>query len=441
VPEPPAAGVFGTPGLLLGAFCFVVAVALQFARQPNSSWGVIWAEDAVFLSDGYEGSFLGALGEPYGSYLHVVPRLIFFAIGRFPVEYAPPLVSASAAAVVALLAIYVYRVSDAVFDTRWARSAMAASIVLVPAAGYETNATVINLHWYLIFASFWVFLAQHRSRGGLALGALIVAASVMSDPLVGLMLPLAFLGYLRTRERSALVIPGVLVAGLVVQYVVATSQQPLGEVTAELAALPSIYALRVSGSFIVGDQFLGNFWNQFGYPFAYGTLVLVLGFCAYGAFRGDRGTRAFVAASLLLSFALHSAPLWVRGTVGFLDAPTFNLNGSRYFLVPILLLTAAVLKVLDFHVSWRREDGERLGKWRTAQAMFTVYAAALILTSFSPFNVRQGGPFWKSELAKAREKCRSQEGGNPALPATVSVPVAPPVFPPPFAVRVKCERL
>lgn len=431
-----------TPALLLGAFCVAVAVALQLARQPGASWGVLWAEDGgVFLSDSYNQSFFGALGEPYGSYLHIVPRLIFYAIGRFPLEHAALLTTVSAAAVVALLAAYVYHLSAAVFDTRWARIVLAASIVLLPAAGYETNATVINLHWYLIFASFWVFVAHLRSRRSIAFGALVVAASVMSDPLVGLMLPLAFLGFLRTREASALVVPGVLLAGLIVQYAVATSQQPLGEVPHELSALPSIYALRVSGSFVVGDEFLGRFWDQFGYPFAYSTLALVLGFCLFGAIRGDRGTRYFVGACLLLSFALHCAPLWLRGTAGFLDAPSFNLNGSRYFLVPILLMTAAVLKVLDFHVSARREAGEPLVRWRTVQAAFTVYAAALILTSFSPFHVREGGPYWKKGLAQARDECRGRGGQPPAAPASVFVPVAPPVSPPPFNVRLDCERL
>jgi hypothetical protein len=436
---------FSRSPVLVG-FCVLAATVLQLIRQPDFTRGVLWAEDGgIFLSDAYNKDFFTALFQPYGSYLHFAPRTIFAVISLFPVRAASVLTAASAALVVSLLALYVYHASKVVFETQWARLALAVSMVLLPAAGYETNATVINLHWYLIFTAFWVFVAAPRSGRGIALGALIVGFAVMSDPLVGILAPVALLAIVRRRTARSLIIPAVFAAGLIVQLAVGTGQQPLNDPSTNVDVLPSIYALRVAGSVLVGDVFLDNFWRRLGYPFAYGALLAIVAFCGYGFVRGGRATRLLIGGSLLFSFVLLAAPLVVRGTEGFLNRDAFNLNGSRYFLVPILFVTTAILKVVDAQVRHDRTvaAGDRRS-WRTVQYVVTIAGAGLMLTNFTAFNVRGGGPFWATSLAQARKECQgapSRGGRRVRPPASVRVPVAPPVDPPPFAVTLKCERL
>jgi len=63
----------------------------------------------------------------------------------------------------------------------------------------------------------------------------------------------------------------------------------------------------------------------------------------YGFVRADRGRRLLIAGSLALSAGYLAVPLMLRGTENFLDRGDFNLNGSRYMLLPILFLTVAML--------------------------------------------------------------------------------------------------
>ena len=168
------------------------ATALQLFRQPGEpSWSSVWQEDGgVFLTDALQDP-IASIVEPYNAYLHVVPRLVSAAIAPFPLDWAPLLLSGSAALIVGLVSVYVYFASAAVIASQWVRVVLAALVVLVPAAGYETNANIANIHWYLIFAAFWVFIDMPETRGPVVLGGVIVSASVLSDPLTGLLLPLA----------------------------------------------------------------------------------------------------------------------------------------------------------------------------------------------------------------------------------------------------------
>jgi hypothetical protein len=245
-------------------------------------------------------------------------------------------------------------------------------------------------------------------------------------------------GIVRDRDRRSLVVPAVLVAALVVQFAVGTSQQPLGHATVALTDLPSIYALRVAGSLLVGDVFLDNFWLSLGHAFLYGAILAVLAVGALGVTRGRRSSRVFVAGTLALSFLTMAAPLIIRGTCCFLDRAAFNLNGSRYFVVPVLLLAAAVLKVLDEGLSAPAPAPRRRARWQAAQLAVTLAGAGLLLVNYSVVNVRNAGPFWANSVREAQAVCSGARGTPPAVAA---LGVAPPLNPAPFAVKVPCGRL
>ncbi len=452
-PAPPPAERFGVSRTALIAFCVLVATALQITRQPGvSSLDTIWAEDGgIFLNGAINQSFLEALGEPLGSYLHLAPRLINEIVSVFPLGYAAALITTISAFVVALLGLYVYVLTGELFRTQGARLALAVTFVLLPAAGYETNANTINLHWYLIFVSFLVLVTRPQTTRGIALGAVVVGFATMSDPLTGLLLPLAAWWLWEQRTWRAAIIPAVLVAGLIVQFGVATAQQPLGNPPWELVDLPNLYALRVAAGLLVGDAYLDEFWMRYGFAFAYGCLAVVAVFCAYGVARSPGRDRILLLAALVYSAVVMAAPLIVRGTEGFFLDP-FNLNGSRYFLVPILLLALVVIKILD--TEWTRPAGASmvsLRRRRTAAACLAIFGAGVLMSSFGANNVRSGGPRWGLQLDAARALCRDPDPPPPTpngppprfLPGTdvVAIPVAPPIEPPPFVVKVDCERL
>ena len=440
-------------GVWIAAMIWVAgATALQLFRQPGEpSWSSVWQEDGgVFLTDALQDP-VASIADPYNAYLHVVPRLVSAGIAPLPLDWAPLLLSASAALIVALVSLYVYFASAAVIASQWVRVLLAALVVLIPAAGYETNANIANIHWYLIFAAFWVFITAPETRGGVVLGGIIVAASVLSDPLTGLLLPLALWRAITARTALQRAIPLIFCVALALQGVLGVVEDPVAPYApSHIADLPGIYALRVAGSVLVGDQFLDNLWRSHGYGFALPALALVAAACAYGlrALRGQ--SRWFIALALALSVLYLAVPLMLRGTENFLDRGDFTLNGSRYTLLPVLFLLTALLVIADR----AQERMARAGRLNL-QLGVTVFVGFLVLTNYSIFSVRTDGPNWDRTVATARKLCLSRDGVGPgertplagSIPSRTRevgearIPVAPNIAERPFAVVVECDRL
>lgn len=430
----------------------VVLVLLQLLRQPGiQSWNSVWQEDgAIFLTDALDESFPETLVSPYNGYLHVIARLIAGITVLFPIDAAALLLSLGSAIVVTLVAFYVYFASQRVFATRWASLLAGLVVVLLPAAGYETNANVANLHWYLIYALFWVLMSPPRTKGETWVAAIVTALAVLSDPLTVILLPLLVLRLREDRSRAALVVPVVYAVTLAVQLALGVLSDPgARNAPSDLLDLPGIFGLRVAGSFLVGDLFLDDFWKPIGAPFAVVSALLVLGFLAFAWWRSERRTRIFVILALGLSFAYLTIPLMLRGTESFLSREQFNLNGSRYVLLPILFLFVSVVAVLDDRSAAFRGDARR-----NLQIAFTVGFAALVLTNFNIFSVRTAGPRWSDGLATARQACDEGGGRRPGSPPQVGstsertlpegdvrIDIAPNIPNPPFGVTVDCSKL
>jgi hypothetical protein len=426
-------------GLPLVVLWIAVMVVLQLVRQPGvPAWDSIWAEDGgVFLSDALARPLSSTLGDPHAGYLHLAPRLINGLAAALPLEHAALVLSVVSALVVSFLSVYVYFASASLLRSQWARVMLAGLVVLMPATAYETNANTINLHFYLIFACFWAFLARPRSWLATAAGAAVALAAALSDPLAGLLMPLALLQGITSQTWRSRIIPLVFVVGLAAQLVLAVTREapkPFSE--ASIAALPGIYALRVAGSLFVGDRFLDELWELGGWAFAYGSLVLVLLMATYGMVKADLRRRFYLTTCLVYSMAFLAVPLMLRGTEDFILQQGFSLNGSRYTVVPILFLVVLVLLVLD-------EPGLGLPEatWRKAQYAFVLLTVALVVVNYPNPAVRTAGPSWRTALAVAQRDCAGEGEERWGETDKARIPVAPNIQPPVWVVQVKCERI
>ncbi len=441
------------PGLALVGLWVAVMTLAQVVRQPGvPSWDSVWQEDGgIFLTDALFESFSTALVHVYNAYLHVVPRIIAAFAAALPLDRAAMVLSLGSALVVALLSVYVYFASAWLLPSQWARLVLAGLFVLLPATAYETNANIANLHWYLLFACFWVFLARPRSRSEVVVGTAIAVATVLSDPMAGLFLPLAALMIRRRTGRRELVAPIAFFVALAVQLVLgAFSEAPEPYADSHLTDLPGVYALRVVGSFLVGDRHLHYFWQHLRWWFAVGSVVVLFAAVGYGLVKAHRPARLYAVVSLVYSFAFLAVPLMLRGTERFLDGPGFNLNGSRYTVVPLWFLLLAVLVLLDRPSATASQTG-----WQRVQQAFVVCVSALVLVNFSNFSVRTHGPSWREQLAVAQEQCALGQRPDVTPPglgpemvsraeehrADVLIPIAPNIRPHPFAVPMTCRRL
>jgi hypothetical protein len=440
-----------TGAVLMAAFYVLAATALQLARQPGiSSWDSIWQEDGgIFLNQALSEPFVHTLVHSYNSYLHVGPRLVAGVVALFPLDDAAKLLSGGECVAVSLMSIYVYYASAAIVRNQWARMAIAGAMILLPAAGYETNAVLSDMHWYLTFTAFWALLALPRSRGGIALAAIVVALAVLSDPFTGLFLPFTlFQGWRRRGERSAWIVPGVFVITLAIQLGFGLFSEPAGRYApSHLSDIPGIFALRVTGSLFVGDQNLHTFWLQsWGWVFIYATLAATVAIVAYALRRPGWEWRLFVGQCFAYSVLYLAVPCMLRGTANFLDRSIYSLNGSRYMPLPILFLVALVVAVLD-----RRDPKVSAGNWRRIQWAAALWAAFLVLNNYSIVTTRSPGPSWKHNLGEARLKCmgklpdeRTAAVGGPVHPGPgdkVSIWVAPNVTPPLWGVEATCRQI
>ena len=401
-------------------FCAVLAQLLRTPGVPP--WRSLLAEDGgIFYTDALNRPLLGAVTRPYEGYLHVVPRLLAEVAAVFPVATAAVVLNGGAALVVAALALYVWSTASPVLPSRFARGLLTAAIIALPAAAFEVNASVNNLHWYLDFACLWVFLAPPRGRGAACAGAVTAAAAALSDPLTAMLIPLA--GYRLWEARRAaerppwrLAPPVAFATCLALQLLYGVAERaPQSFVRVDWRDLPGTYGLRVAGSLLIGDRFTPGLFHRYGLAVAFGCLAVAVA-AAAAALLVTRGRlRADIAVIFTYSVAFLTIPLLIRGTAIFLDQDRVTLQGSRYMLVPALLLLAGVLAAVFGQppASRARERPGSTGRARRAArvAAVTVVGAVLVL-NFRMASVRSSGPEWRDGVAAARARCLAR-GGDP----------------------------
>ncbi|MDQ3993303.1 MAG: hypothetical protein M3265_00720 [Actinomycetota bacterium] len=388
--------------LLLGA-----ATVLQLMRQwAVSAWDTIWAEDGyVFLTEAVGRSIPTTLVDPYGGYIHLGPRAAAAAAASLPLESAAVVFAVTWAVAVGLLATLVYFGSAGILRSTGLRVALAGLVALLPAAGSELIGNAANLHFYLVFGCFWAFVWRSVTPAALGARVAVVAVTALSDPLTLLFTPLALWNAVGRRARAELVVPATFVGGLAIQFAaIALAGEPPQRLTRfDAGDLLPLFALRVTGSFVVGDRFIDDAWFAFGRAFSYGALGAVAVALVLGAATTGRPTRGFVAVSSTYAAVFFAVFLAGRGTAGMRPGSseaTWHLAGARFTYAPILFLAAALLAVVDWHAARARVRAARI-----IVGVTVLFVTTLIVSNFSFSSERSLGPQWRPELREARERC------------------------------------
>jgi hypothetical protein len=424
---------------VLGVGWVLVATWLQLVRGPgHRAPDVIWAEDGgVFLNQAMRHSLWHNLVVPHAGYLQVIARLLTQPAAHLPLFWVAIWLAVSAAIVVALISLVVWFASVGVVQSLWARLLLTALVPVLPQAGFEVNAAVCDVHWYLIYAAFWVLLAAPSSwRGQLGASAVVVLAA-LSDPLTALVLPAAALGLMRASRRDlALMAPVALCSALGLQiWFHLTRAVGFRSSPTTLGDLPAIYGLRVVLSAVTGDRMLGLVYMTLGLPIVAATgLLAVIGLAALMR-QADRTAQLVAAVCLVISVALLFVTLGLRGTSGIVDRDGFTLNGSRYTIMPLLMLWTAVLVLLD-RLEIRRHVG-LAGPSMAVPGVIGIVAPAFlgmqVLSDWGGNTVRSAGPSWSADLRTAAATCQQPPGRRAVQPTPLvgevqgkgSAPVVP----------------
>ncbi|MGZ3148251.1 hypothetical protein ACVDFE_40990 [Lentzea chajnantorensis] len=393
-PEPEGdRAVTGYVAGFLASVAFLLLVPAGWARLDH-----LWAEDgARFAVDALRSPALQNLADPYGGYLHVLPRLVAELVALLPLPWTAAGFAVAAAVLRAVVALVTFAASGAYLRSTALRFVLAALVVVVPAGNSETLNNMANLHWFLLYGVFWALLWRTAPRVPVAV---FVVLATLSSPLVLLLVPIALVRlFLPRREVPVVFLAGALVQGAVVLFAERTpySHDPVDTVQVLLAAL-----LRVPVVALTGSERLGLFYPAHGNLVVLGAL-LVTGLPVLAAlWWGDRAGRMLAAVATCCSVLLIGLSLVLNWSAALqVQQPGVVLAGQRYSVAPVLFLFTAVAVGLDAAppAAWQR-FAVRAGQW----VLGILLVSSLIGHLQEPGTVLRGVP-WDASVEQGRAQC------------------------------------
>lgn len=430
---PPARTTLGRgESAVLVAALLALAIILQLARLGwSASLNSLWAEDGpIYLQEALGQDFWHAIVHTYATYLVLVPRLIAEVASLVPLQSMAAAVSILSAAVVALSGLIVWHASAAHVRDPFLRGTLAALTVLCPVAGLESLDSAAYVPWFMLFATFWILLWRPRTMRGAVLAALFAMATGLSTPGVWFFLPLAALRVAAARDRRDLTILAGFAIGVAVQV-------PVLALNGEQAVTPlwtsdiwTVLLQRVVDGAPLGLRLGGIGWEHLGWPLLIALLLAGLAGLAFGLRRSPPGARYIAAIAIPTSLAMFVVSLYQRavGTPMLWPEGIYNGTGSRYAIVPVLLVVSAAVVLVDGTVRLSVRP-RRLSPSATATCAILLIALA---TSFWARDLAvRGAPPWDDALKAAAVTC-AREGV-----AEVAVPTSPPGF----GMQLGCDRI
>lgn len=422
-PETVGTRVFGLL-LLLGA-PLVVLGRLSGATALTS----LWAEDGtLFLADALRMPARESALRAYAGYLHLPGRLIAELATQVPIGSAAAAMTGLAAVVAGLVGWWVFRVSRHHVASPVVRALLGTAVVVLPTGGGEVLANVSNLHWFLLYGAVWTVVSPAHTAADAAVGAAVVFAAATSDPMAGLLAPLALARLVVWPRwcREHLVTLAFAAGGALQALVVVGAPRTPPSSADDALAVLEVAGARVVASGTVGETTTKALLEHLGWwPVALITVVVVAGMAAMAP-RRPPAAGALAGVLLVAGAAFFAVPMamrWHDSMVPGLGPPAGLGLGGRYFVVPQLCLLAALLCLLEPWVVARR------GGWRTAAATLALVPALGWAVDFRAPHGRNDGHPWGLAVEQAAPAC---DGAGE---------VAVPISPPGWTVNVPCSVL
>lgn len=379
----------------------LVSAALSLARllitNPRALDTVLFAEDGIFPLCVDKSDALTCLVDPYAGYLIFLPRVLAIPIAQFPLESWALAANLIAAAGVGVLSLVVF-----VSLARWGLSALWATLVslvpvVAPIAGFEAINVYASIYMPLVFTMVMVLVTWTGDRRPWlpAIGLLVTALTIPSA--VVLLIPLGVLLWKRAIGiRDGVIVGGSLLVGLVIQLLVALSADNPRQIAVSFGSLRG--------------------WVE-AIPIAITTLWPGLSFGETTVF-GIFTTPVQTATGWLVAVAITAVGLWlllrsdrVRNAIGSMllvgvaagAIPTIiGYASNRYFVIPVLLWTAAFLVALA------------TASWRRPTLVWALTTGVLVFAWWPAFGASSwranAAPPWDVEAARVSDTCRQDPG-------------------------------
>jgi hypothetical protein len=436
VPSRPLKSRPGVAGAYAAGLVAVGATALlRQSGLPATS--TIWAEDGrIFYAQALRTSFWHTLLTPHDGYGQLLPRVVVQLARLGAPGQAAEIFAIIGAFSLAALACLVFHIARGHIGSPALRGLLVAAMALLPVATGELLDNVVNVPWWLFFASFWSLLWRPRSAGGQASAAVVCFLAAGSEPLVALFLPLSVARALALRNARDQAPTVGIVSGLLYQVLVmARSSGNIVSSAGSVPALAQSFSVRVGLGLAGGEK--GTDWlftHSRPIAVALGALVLCSLLAGGVFFAGSLQVRLFTLAATSFCLGCYLVPVWLRGL-----GPTMQVAraevASRYQAVPVLLLVSTILVFADHWANARTETAPRHSSrsWRpvTAVALCACLLGPTWVVDFRDSNQRSTGPAWGTQVARATAQCQRAPTG------TVSLAIDPPGW----DVSLKCKDL
>jgi hypothetical protein len=392
--EPPRPRTWlGYVSAFVSAVVFLLIIPAGWARLDH-----LWAEDgARFMVDAVRQPALTNLVEPYGGYLHTLPRLVAELVALFPLEWTAAGFAVCAAMLRALVALITFAASGAYLRSTPLRFALAALVVVLPAGNSETVNNMANLHWFLLYGAFWALLWRNGPRVPVALFVFLAA---VSSPLVVLLAPIALARLFLPRKE----VPITFLAGLLVQGVtmLLASRTPYSQDAVDPVQVLLASLMRVPVTALLGSEQVDDFYPAHGNLVILGAVLLFAVPIAAALWRGNRAGRtlAVVAGAYsVIVIVVCLVPNWTQ--IMQVQDPEVVMIGQRYSIAPCLFLFTAVIVGLD---AMPARTWERVVVGASAWAIAVAVVTSVFAHVRDPAAVLRGVP-WGDSVDRARAAC------------------------------------
>jgi len=401
----------------------VILTATQLYRQAGVvSWRTIWAEDGSEFYKG-TGNVLHVF-DPYNGYAVALSRTIGLGAHLFPIADLARYYAVVGALVTTVAAIAIWHFSAQLVTSIPLRIVLALSVILLPTLVGEQLANGVNTIWVAIFVGWWALLYRPVSGGDAIAPAAFVFVAATSSAATLLFVPVAVFLAFRRSDRPSRIVLAVFGAGLVVQVLSMVSSEAVTEQPRHLTDLPEIVGVRMFGSWLIGEHWLGDAWSVFRLALPVGAFVVVVGVFAFLVREAGRRRRLAGLVCGVYAVGLYCLCVWGRGTVALRVLHDYRSVSLRWSSLGIWFLLSGVVIL----VSAIPKRGLRA----VATAVIVVQFIVTGVSGFRVSNARSEGPDWPAGVSRARRACAAHDV------TTVRIPVS---AGPAFDVVVRCVDL
>ncbi|MDX3662538.1 hypothetical protein PV646_35015 [Streptomyces sp. ID05-26A] len=383
----------GMTAAFVASMAFLLLIPAGWSRLDH-----LWAEDgARFVVDAVRSPVLENLVDPYGGYLHALPRMVAQLVALLPIEWTAAGFAICAAALRASIALITFAASKPYLRSSPLRFALAALVVVLPAGNSETLNNMANLHWFLLYGVFWALLWRNAPRVPIAV---FVVLAALSSPLVFILAPIALVRLFQPRRVVPIAFLGALVVqGLTMVFASRTpySHDAIDPVQVFLASL-----LRVPVVAFTGSERVSQFYPAQGNLLILAALLVAVVPIVAGLRFGDRAGRTLVLVSGAYSVIVIVACLVLNWSAALqVQAPDAVMAGQRYSIAPCLFLFTAIFVGLD---ATPARTWERVVVAGSRYLIGALVVVSVFVHLRTPDTVLTGVP-WDESLARARAAC------------------------------------